>query len=321
MTKIIKKDELSKQSSVTMLIVGCMAILMIIAYGSFYFTSKGTYSGPAGTDDGCENGTSYDITGGHCTCNVDNDGVSQTSCTCNSGYHRVGYTCVVNTSTPKPATNTPSPAPACYCCGGSQGCTYQWGYGGSSCALTTRTQSDCVGNTNSTNTPTPTPACYCCGGSQGCAYQWGYGGSSCALTTRTQSDCVGNTNSTNTPTPTTASSGYCCKINGTWSLQSSMVEGVECGSTKISASACSAKNATPTPTTGSGGGGTTKTPTPTAKITNTSKPATSTPTTVPTSPENPETGTFAIIVAWIVGLVAIGYSLWYFKQMNKVENK
>ena len=31
-------------------------------------------------------------------------------------------------------------------------------------------------------------------------------------------------------------------------------------------------------------------------------------------PVNPKTGTIAIIVAWIVGILTIGYSLWYFKK-------
>ncbi len=32
-------------------------------------------------------------------------------------------------------------------------------------------------------------------------------------------------------------------------------------------------------------------------------------------PDNPDTGLFAIIIAWIVGLIAIGYSAWYFRKV------
>lgn len=35
-----------------------------------------------------------------------------------------------------------------------------------------------------------------------------------------------------------------------------------------------------------------------------------------TPPENPKTGTAAIIFAWVIGLLAIGYSFWYFKKVT-----
>ena len=46
-----------------------------------------------------------------------------------------------------------------------------------------------------------------------------------------------------------------------------------------------------------------------------------TPTPTPTNvTENPKTGTFAIIIAWLVGLIAIVYAGWYFKKSSKIKN-
>jgi len=38
-------------------------------------------------------------------------------------------------------------------------------------------------------------------------------------------------------------------------------------------------------------------------------------------PINPKTGTVAIIIAWIAGFAAIGYSVWYFVKTSKAKNK
>ena len=38
-------------------------------------------------------------------------------------------------------------------------------------------------------------------------------------------------------------------------------------------------------------------------------------------PVNPKTGTIAIIIAWVVGVIAIGYSFWYFMKMNSFKTK
>lgn len=39
----------------------------------------------------------------------------------------------------------------------------------------------------------------------------------------------------------------------------------------------------------------------------------------PTPPSNPPTGTTAIIIAWIIGAVAIGYSIWYFIRLKTIR--
>ncbi len=36
--------------------------------------------------------------------------------------------------------------------------------------------------------------------------------------------------------------------------------------------------------------------------------------------ENPQTGTIAIVLAWIIGISAIGYAFWYYKQLNYNNN-
>ena len=81
-------------------------------------------------------------------------------------------------------------------------------------------------------------------------------------------------------------------------------------------------------TSGGSGGNVTPTDKPTSTPTNsTEKPAsTSTGTVKPattTKPtntnNNPQTGTVGIIVAWLVGLSAIVYSLWYFKKSSSIN--
>ena len=74
---------------------------------------------------------------------------------------------------------------------------------------------------------------------------------------------------------------------------------------------------------GSGGGGNiSPNPTSTEPPKSTEKPtstqsAASTEKNVPSS--NPQTGTAGIIVAWIVGLVAIVYALWYFRKSSSIK--
>ena len=36
-------------------------------------------------------------------------------------------------------------------------------------------------------------------------------------------------------------------------------------------------------------------------------------------PSNPDTGTAGIVIAWIIGIIAIGYSFYYFKKMNSLS--
>ena len=47
--------------------------------------------------------------------------------------------------------------------------------------------------------------------------------------------------------------------------------------------------------------------------------ATTTPTEKPNTSNNPQTGTVGIIIAWVIGLSAIVYSLWYFKKSFSIK--
>ena len=38
-----------------------------------------------------------------------------------------------------------------------------------------------------------------------------------------------------------------------------------------------------------------------------------------TPSSNPQTGSVAVVVAWLIGLSAIGYAVWYFKRMGSIE--
>ena len=67
---------------------------------------------------------------------------------------------------------------------------------------------------------------------------------------------------------------------------------------------------------GNGGGGNNSTVTPTTTPTTN---ATTTPTEKPNTSNNPQTGTVGIIIAWVIGLSAIVYSLWYFKKSFSIK--
>ena len=69
------------------------------------------------------------------------------------------------------------------------------------------------------------------------------------------------------------------------------------------------------------GGSSGSTPKPTTEKPSSTQKTTITPTTnaEPTPSSNPTTGTTGIIVAWIVGLSAIVYSLWYYKKSSMVN--
>lgn len=89
----------------------------------------------------------------------------------------------------------------CYCCGGSQGCSYTWKTTGSTIAsncakATSKTKETCYG----WNTSSGSGACWCCGGSQGCTYKWSSTGAdpagNCAYVSsvKSSSTCSGNLN-------------------------------------------------------------------------------------------------------------------------------
>ncbi len=94
----------------------------------------------------------------------------------------------------------------CYCCGGSQGCSYNWKTTGSTIAsncakATTKTKDTCYG----WNTSSGIGACWCCGSSQGCTYKWSSTGAdpagNCAYVSsiKSESGCTGNTGTSTRP--------------------------------------------------------------------------------------------------------------------------
>ncbi len=56
------------------------------------------------------------------------------------------------------------------------------------------------------------------------------------------------------------------------------------------------------------------------ETTTTSSQKTTTPSTPQEIEQGPQTGTTAIIIAWVAGLIAIGYSFWYFVKSSKIKN-
>ena len=113
----------------------------------------------------------------------------------------------------------------------------------------------------------------------------------------------GGTPTPNVPQPNTVvyTDCYKCTASGTTkyvladsaSAAASVTSGTNC--TKVNKSYCTVNP--------------TSSPKPTLKPT----PSSSNPTV------NPQTGTTAVVIAWLIGLAAIGYSLWYFKKVGSVK--
>ena len=113
----------------------------------------------------------------------------------------------------------------------------------------------------------------------------------------------GGTPTPNGPQPNTVvyTDCYKCTASGTTkyvladsaSAAASVTSGTNC--TKVNKSYCTVNP--------------TSSPKPTLKPT----PSSSNPTV------NPQTGTTAVVIAWLIGLAAIGYSLWYFKKVGSVK--
>ena len=79
----------------------------------------------------------------------------------------------------------------------------------------------------------------------------------------------------------------------------------------------SPSNNTPTKTPTSGGGTSTKTPTKTPTDimgTPSKRPSVVGPTTQ--EPQNPQTGASSIMIVWLIAVVTIVYSAWYFKRSS-----
>ena len=88
----------------------------------------------------------------------------------------------------------------------------------------------------------------------------------------------------------------------------------DCDSATTTKSTTTTKKSTTTTTTKKS---TTTTTTNKSTTTTTAKKSTTTTTTKSNVVDNPQTGSTAIIIAWVVGIVAIGYSFYYFTQTNK----
>lgn len=90
--------------------------------------------------------------------------------------------------------------PACYCCGGSQGCTYSWKEStetvGTNCASpNTRTKQECYG----TESATGSGACWRCCINRDCGYKWTTGaspGNTCTFVSgiKSEASCDGTYN-------------------------------------------------------------------------------------------------------------------------------
>lgn len=247
--------------------------------------------------------------------------VEQTGCySCNSG---VRYLTAGSAFPTNDACNTSAPVSGYSPDGNS-------GY----CSHTTSTNSP-SGSTSTSLTPNKRPA-NCMSqedcNSYGKECKYGYTGCSTKSSTSNGYDCYEPPRCNDDPSGTGSSGGVLCYCNscvdGSWvnkglaytdKAQCDAIDvNRKCEGTNavtswgniISKNGCPSGNSGGN-NSGNGGGGDSATGIPTTTPTNNSNNT--------NTSNNPQTGTVGIIIAWVVGLSAIVYSLWYFKKSSSIN--